>query len=110
MLAELAVPTYPHGQEALGFTVEIPVLDVTEEVLGLARVLVNEKVMPGPLIGDSVHVAVAIHYGMEYVLSWNVKHLANPNKRPHLTKVCLKVGKIPPMIVTPEVLWEPGNE
>ncbi len=110
VLAELAVPTYPHGREALEFTVEIQVLEVTEEVLGLARVLVNEKVMPGPLVGDSVHVAVAVYYGMEYVLSWNVKHLANPNKRPHLARVCLKVGKVPPMIVTPEVLWEPGNE
>lgn len=106
VLAELAAPTYPNRRGALGFTVGLEVLPVTTEVLGLAGVPITEKVMPGPLAGDAVHVASAVFHEMEYVLSWNVKHLANPNKRPHLAKVCLRIGKVPPMIVTPDVLWE----
>ena len=110
VLGELDAPSYPSSREALWFTARIPVLEVSDEVLGLGQVLIYEKVMPGPNAGDAVHVATAIYYRLEYMLTWNVKHLANLNKRTHLDKVCLKVGRVPPMIVTPEVLWEGVDE
>lgn len=110
VLAELSQPSYSRSREALAFVVGIPVLDISPEVLGLARVLVDEKVMPGPLEGDAVHVAVATFHRMDYLLTWNVKHLANPNKRMHLTKVCLRVGFAPPEILTPSNVWEPDDD
>lgn len=110
VLAELSQPTYRRSQEALAFVAGIPVLDITPEVLGLAQVLVHEKVMPGPLEGDAVHVAAATFHRMDYLLTWNVKHLANPNKRMHLSRVCLRVGLAPPDIVTPSNVWEPEDE
>lgn len=75
-------------------------------VMALSELLIVQRVMPGPLKGDAIHVAAAAFHGMEYVLSWNVKHLANPNKRMHLAQILMQAGKIVPMIVTPEVLWE----
>jgi hypothetical protein len=36
--------------------------------------------------------------------------VANANKKQHLAKVCLKLGKTPPTIVTPDVLWESDND
>jgi hypothetical protein len=42
----------------------------------------------------------------EYLLSWNVKHLANPNKRLHLARICMRFRHIPPAIITPDFLWE----
>ena len=111
VIAELSAPTYPHRDLALAFAVSIPLLPVTDEVLGLARLLIEEQVMPGPLKGDAIHVAVAAYHGVEYLLSWNVKHLANPNKRVHLARIMLKVGKTTPSIVTPDVLWqEPSHD
>lgn len=110
VLAELAAPSYPNRREALRFTAGIQVLDVDDEVLGLGQLLIDEKVMPGPNTGDAVHVAVATYHRMDFLLTWNVRHLANLNKRVHLTKVCLKVGRVPPMIVTPDVLWEGVDE
>ncbi len=81
-------------------------LEVTAEVRGLAKILVREKVMPGPAeTGDAVHVAAAIVNHCEYLLTWNVKHMANPNKKRHLGNVCLKLGFVPPEIVTPDSLW-----
>ncbi len=109
VLAELSQPSYPRSQDALSFVVGAEVLDVTTEVLGLARTFISEKVMPGPLEGDAVHVAAAVFHRMEYLLTWNVKHLANPRKRTHLTKVCLRAGFVPPEIVTPTNLWEPED-
>ncbi len=106
VVAELSDSKYPRREEALAFIAGVELLPVTEEVLGLAQILVREKVMPGPLKGDAVHVAVAAVHGMDYVLSWNVRHLANPNKADHMAKVSMRVGLLVPRIVTPEFLWE----
>jgi hypothetical protein len=106
VVAELSVPTYPNGAAALAFTAGIASLPITMEVLALGQMLIDQKAMPGPLKGDAIHVAVAAYHGMEYVLSWNVKHLANPNKRIHLARVLMIAGKAAPTIITPDVLWE----
>lgn len=63
-----------------------------------------------PSAVDAVHVAAAVFHQMEYLLTWNVKHLANPNKRMHLSRVCLRVGMAPPEIVTPSNLWEQDDD
>jgi hypothetical protein len=106
VVAELSVPTYPNREAALAFTAGMQLLSVDEQVLMLGQMLIEQRVMPGPLKGDAIHVAVAAYHGMEYLLSWNVKHLANPNKRVHLARVLMNVGRAVPAIVTPEVLWE----
>ena len=106
VLIELGNPAYPSRSDALDFIQELPVLAVNDEALGLARIFIDEQVMPLPLGGDAVHVAVATLAHAEYILSWNVRHLANPNKRVHLAKICMRLGIAPPIIVTPESLWE----
>lgn len=110
VIAELSDPTYPDRNEALDFIDGIESLRVSQDVIGLARIFVNEKVMPGPLKGDAVHVAAATVYHMDHVLSWNVRHLANPNKTRHLMTICLRLGLVPPQIVTPDLLWEVDDE
>lgn len=81
------------------------VLDINPEVEDFAGLLVAQKVMPAPAIsGDALHVATATIHRMQYILSWNVKHLANENKRMHLAVICMRLGLVPPMIVTPDML------
>ncbi len=97
--------------EALTFAQESENLTVKAEVIGLAQILVAERVMPGPAQGgDAVHVAAATIHGVDYILSWNLSHLSNPNKIMHLRSVCLKLGMIPPRIVTPDLLWGGSDE
>jgi hypothetical protein len=83
----------------------VPLLEIDDGVLGLARVLIHEKAMPAGS-GDPVHVAVSAVHGIEYMVSWNVKHLANVNKRGHLARICARCGYIAPEILTPDVFWE----
>lgn len=93
--------------DALALVVDCVRLDITEEVRGLAKILVREKVMPGPAEeGDAVHVAAAIVHRCEYLITWNVKHMANPNKLAHLRNVCRRVGFAVPDLVAPEYLWD----
>lgn len=87
------------------------VVQLNEEVYALAGWLVESKVMPGPAsVGDAVHIAAAIVHRAEFVLSWNVKHLANPNKRTHLNVLCARLGYAAPQIMTPDMLQEVDDE
>ena len=102
---ELAHPDFKRRDEALDFISTIPQLPINDEVRGLARVLVRERVMPAPETGDAVHVAVATVHSVDFILSWNVRHLANKNKLQHLRIICRRLGFSPPEIVTPDLLW-----
>ncbi len=106
VVAELSHPDFRHRGDATALIHGIPLLPVDEEVRGLARILVRERVMPGPMAGDAIHAAVATVHRMEYVLTWNVRHLANANKLEHLRTICRRVGYVPPQIVTPDILWD----
>lgn len=106
VLRELSEPSFRNKDDALALTAGVVALPLTPDVLGFASVLVRERVMPGPAEeGDSIHVAAATVHAAEYLLSWNVKHLANLNKVKHLREVCRRAGYIPPTILTPDLLW-----
>ena len=107
---ELSHPAFERSAAALDWIAKIPKLSITEEARGLAHLFVREQVMPAPAQGDALHVAVATAHGVEYMLSWNVRHLANRNKIRHLRVVCMRSGCAPPAIITPDLLWESEHE
>ena len=63
VIAELSDPGFPQREPALAMLHGLPVLEISEEAVGLAEVLVREKVMPGPVAGDALHVAAAAWHG-----------------------------------------------
>jgi hypothetical protein len=107
---ELSDPDYPQKDAGLTLIAELPRLGMGEQVRGLAELFVRHKLMPAPAAGDALHVAVATVHAMEYLLTWNVRHLANPNKLAHLRTICLRLGLVPPSIITPDLLWERNDE
>lgn len=111
VLFELSARSYAHSEQALAMVKGLKDLEVTAEVLGLSEILVREKVMPAPMgSGDALHVALATYHRMDYILTWNHAHLANPRKRVHLVTICMRLGLTPPDIVTPDILQEPSDE
>jgi len=105
VLVELSDPEYANSERALKMLEGLTVLEMTREIEQFADLLVKEKVMPGPSVsGDAVHVAAAAMHHMDFILTWNVKHLANINKRTHLAVICMRAGLVPPTIVTPDML------
>jgi hypothetical protein len=106
VLEELKHPSFKRSSQALGLVAGIPLLDIDDDVRGVAAAFVKERVMPTPVAGDAIHVATAAVHGVEYVLSWNVRHLANPRKVRHLETICHRLALVAPKIVTPEFLWE----
>ena len=103
---ELEAGDFPDKRKAIGLLVDLPLLRITEEVMGISEAYVRNKIMPGPIgRGDSLHVALASFYRMDFLLTWNIRHLANPNKVEHLVVVNRRLGLVTPAIVTPDMLW-----
>ena len=112
VIRELSDATFRNREDALSLTAEARDLPLSEDVLGVAKLLVNEGVMPGPSQrGDAIHVAASVVHRIEYlVTTWNVKHLANPNKLLHLRTICRRAGFAVPDLVTPDFLWDTGAD
>lgn len=48
--------------------------------------------------------SVATVHGVDYLLTWNCKHIANATMRQAIERVCREAGYEPPVICTPEEL------
>jgi len=82
----------------------IPLLEITDEVLGLAAGFVASKIIPEKAGTDAVHIALAAVHNMDFLLTWNCKHIANAAIIRAIQAVCLKRGFQCPVICTPEEL------
>jgi len=82
------------------------VLATTDEARDLARALVEKGPLPPRAAEDALHIAVAVANGMDYLLTWNCKHLANAAMRSKIEEVCEGMGYEPVIICTPEELLE----
>jgi len=97
----------PEAAEArLAFLAGLILLEITEEALTLAQHLLQGKVIPQDFPEDALHVAVAVVHGIEYLLTWNYKHLANAGMRSKIEATCRELGYEAVVICTPEELME----
>jgi predicted nucleic acid-binding protein len=108
VLIELNEGDYPNKEKCLTLLDEIAVLAVIEEVERIAAVYQARQLMPKSPIRDALHVAVASYYRMDFLLTWNCRHLANANKARHLRELNLEMSLGVPQLVTPDQLqpWE----
>lgn len=79
----------------------IPKLTTTEEAEQLAEVLLTGGGLPASAQVDALHVAVATVHGMECLLTWNCKHIANAARRGTIEGIARQRGFEPPVICTP---------
>ena len=78
--AELAEGNYPNKQGCLALVAGVSVLSITDDIERIAAMYRTHKLMPRLPSRDSLHVAVASYYRMDFLLTWNCLHLANANK------------------------------
>lgn len=79
----------------------IDLLDLTDDVTELAGQLVGHGGLPLEARVDAFHVSIATVHGMDYLLSWNCKHIANAGFRGKIEAICRSAGFEPPVICTP---------
>jgi predicted nucleic acid-binding protein len=93
-------------QRRLEMIESIPEIEINPEAVSLAQALVSDRVIPEKAAADALHIAVATVQGMDYLLTWNLKHLANAAIRNAIADACRQRGYEPPVICTPEELLE----
>jgi len=75
-IAELnSTPDPSKRQRMKDMVAGYPVLTVTEEIKGLANDYVAYRAMPRIFLEDAYHVAIAVLNDMDFLLSWNFKHI-----------------------------------
>ena len=84
----------------------LPILSVDRGARTLANTLLRVGALPTKARLDAVHVAIAAVNGMDYLLTWNLRHLANAAIRGKIEEACRRAGIQPPSICTPEELME----
>jgi len=92
------------AQECLQEVDFLPLLDVTDEVRELADQLTTQGAVPVSEPRDAIHIAIAAVHGVQYLVTWNFKHIANAALRSRIEAVCRDSGYEPPIICTPEEL------
>jgi hypothetical protein len=89
---------------------DLPLLDVTPAVAELAAALIERVPLPPQAAADAAHIAVAAYHGMDFLLTWNVAHIANAALRRRVEGVCKRQGFSAPILCTPEELMEDTDE
>jgi len=79
-------------------------LDVSEEIIIFAGYLIDFKAIPKNELRDAYHLSVACVHGINYLLTWNCKHLANASIREKIEETSTQFGYRIPIICTPEEL------
>lgn len=82
----------------------IPLLPLNEVVEDLALSLLERGIVPEKAVEDAMHVAAATSQGMDFLLTWNCRHIANAEVIKRLESACLQLGFLLPTLCTPEQL------
>ena len=106
VLQEAALGDPVAAAKRLETLTDLPVLELFPPVKDLAHRLISLGPLPPNAELDAFHIALAAVHGMEYLLTWNCKHIANAMMRPRIEQVCRDSEVEPPVICTPLELME----
>ncbi|MBC6472667.1 MAG: type II toxin-antitoxin system VapC family toxin [Hormoscilla sp. GM102CHS1] len=79
----------------------LPLLEVTSAVGELASQFMLRSNLPDKASDDSIHIALATVSQIDYLLTWNCKHIANAQLQKKLREISGDFGWTLPIICTP---------
>jgi hypothetical protein len=88
----------------LAVIADLPSLVIDEETIELAETLFATLDIPEKARDDALHIAVACRREVDYLLSWNFKHIVNASTTRKLREFMGKTDYRLPQICTPEEL------
>ncbi|ESQ11890.1 MAG: type II toxin-antitoxin system VapC family toxin [Thiohalocapsa sp. PB-PSB1] len=82
----------------------LPVLALNEKAEELARLLLDKKLIPQHSIEDAFHISIASAHGIDYLVTWNFRHINNAEMRWRIQMAIESAGCACPTICSPEEL------
>lgn len=99
---ELEAGVFPRQSDCLKMVRRLRYLPVTSKVHELAARLLAERIIPKEKPVDALQLAVAVAHQVDYLLTWNYAHLANPTAQQKVANFCRLETLKPPSLVSPE--------
>lgn len=81
-------------------------LEIPAQAMALANALVKATALPPKAKVDALHIAIAAYEQMDFVLTWNFKHIANAQMAGKVRQVCEAFGQACPVLCSPLALME----
>ncbi|MBI2570282.1 MAG: type II toxin-antitoxin system VapC family toxin [Candidatus Schekmanbacteria bacterium] len=97
------------SRQRLALLQGLPLLEITEATLVLAEALVEAGIVPAKVFNDALHLATATIGRADYLMTWNLAHLAGAQARRRIERELRQRGFEPPTLCTPEELGV-GND
>jgi hypothetical protein len=82
----------------------MPVLAVTQDMIRLAESLIEQAIIPAKAIEDALHITISTLHRVDFLLTWNCCHIANPVIQEKIAEYFEPLGLFLPIICTPEEL------
>ncbi len=86
----------------------IPLLPLDPEIVGIADEIMARAILPEKARTDALHIASVAHHRVQYLLTWNCRHIANARILPRIHTVLNDLSIPVPMVCTPEEML--GND
>ena len=104
MIEEIGSGDLVAAKRRLSVIEKIPVLEATENSKILAKALIAENAIPKSSAEDALHISIAAVQEIDFLLTWNFKHINNANTRGRISKVITQWDYICPVLCSPEEL------
>ena len=80
---------------------ECLILEAEHESRKLGEAILKAKLIPAKAATDAFHIATAAVFGMDFLLTWNCRHIANAFIAGRMRAVCEREGYNAPVLCTP---------
>nr|VFJ91289.1 MAG: hypothetical protein BECKH772A_GA0070896_100307 [Candidatus Kentron sp. H]VFJ99188.1 MAG: hypothetical protein BECKH772C_GA0070978_1002925 [Candidatus Kentron sp. H]VFK00568.1 MAG: hypothetical protein BECKH772B_GA0070898_101953 [Candidatus Kentron sp. H] len=110
MIEELRQGTAGKNEERIALLDRAMILPISDEVIEIARIYIDKRVMPRDPKGDALHLAFASYHKADFLLTWNCRHLANADKFQHIRVVNFELGLPCPVLTTPLNFLSGGDD
>ena len=104
VLRECAAGDPDAAKKRLTVLNEVPLILITEQALDIANSLIAKRIVPAKAAEDALHIAIATVNEVDYLLTWNCRHIANPEIQRGIAAHLEDIGLSLPFICTPEEL------
>jgi hypothetical protein len=88
VLIECAAGDATASAERLAALTGIPVLTVSDAATAIADALLAQRAIPAAASRDALHVGISAANGVDFLLTWNFRHLANAAMRDKIEEAC----------------------
>ena len=104
VIAEVSEGDGSMSKARMEILASVPRLSALPQADEIIELLLRDGIIPPNATADAAHIALSIVHAMDFLLTWNCKHISNPHNFRRIERICARRGYACPVICTPEQL------